>query len=54
LLRDDRISEQEARLGALLLEGLASRSIPFDAAFRERLAARTQALLEKYRDRIRE
>ena len=53
LLRDAQAKEQEARLEALLLEGLASQSIPFDAAFRERLEAKTEAILDKYRDRVR-
>lgn len=53
LLRDAQAKEQEARLEALLLEGLASRSIPLDAGFRERLEARTEQILDKYRDRAR-
>ncbi len=53
LLRDAQAKEQEARLEALLLEGLASHSIPFDADFRARLEAKTEAILEKYRDRVR-
>jgi putative addiction module CopG family antidote len=53
LLRDAQAKEQEARLEALLLEGLASHAIPFDADFRERLEAKTEAILEKYRDRVR-
>jgi antitoxin ParD1/3/4 len=53
LLRDAQAKEQEARLEALLLEGLASESISFDATFRKRLEARTETILEKYRDRVR-
>jgi antitoxin ParD1/3/4 len=53
LLREAQVKEQEARLETLLLEGLASNSLPLDARFRERLEARTEQILEKYRDRAR-
>ncbi len=51
LLREAQAKEQEARLEALLLEGLASKTVPFDAAFRKRLEAKAEQILEKYKDR---
>jgi len=45
--------EQDARLEALLLEGLASKRIPLDAAFRKELAAKAKQILDKYKDRAR-
>ena len=51
LLREAQTREQEARLKALLLEGLASKSIPLEPAFRARLEARTEQILAKHRDR---
>jgi len=52
LLRDAQAKEEDARLEALLLEGLASKRIPLDAAFRQRLEAKTEQILEKYKDRV--
>jgi antitoxin ParD1/3/4 len=37
LLREAQAKEQDARLEALLLEGLASKSLPLDAEFRQGL-----------------
>jgi putative addiction module CopG family antidote len=51
LLRDAQAKEEDARLEALLLEGLASKRIPLDADFRKRLEVKTEQILEKYRDR---
>ncbi len=51
LLREAQAKEQDARLEALLLEGLASKSIPLDADFRERLQVKTEQIIDKYRDR---
>jgi antitoxin ParD1/3/4 len=53
LLRDAQSREQDARLEELLLEGLASERIPLDADFRQRLEAKAEHILEKYRDRAR-
>jgi antitoxin ParD1/3/4 len=47
LLREAQAKEEDARLGALLLEGLASKSIPFDDDFWKRLEAKTEKILEK-------
>ncbi len=54
LLRDAQAKEEDARLEALLLEGLASKRIPLDAAFRQRVEARTEQIIEKYKDRARQ
>jgi antitoxin ParD1/3/4 len=51
LLREAQAKEQEARLEALLLEGLASRSIPLDAQFRQGLEAKVEQILDKYQAR---
>ena len=53
LLREAQAKEQDARLEALLLEGLASKRIPLDAEFRKRLEAKTEQILDKYKDRAR-
>ncbi len=53
LLRDAQAKEQEARLEALLLEGLTSERIPLDAEFRKRIAAKAEQILDKYKDRPR-
>ena len=53
LLREARAKEEEARLEALLLEGLASRTLPLDDAFRAGLADRVERILEKHKDRVR-
>jgi antitoxin ParD1/3/4 len=51
LLREAQAKEQEARLEALLLEGLASRSIPLDDQFRQGLEAKVEQILGKYQAR---
>ena len=51
LLRDAQAREQDARLEAMLLEGLASKRIPLDADFRKRLEAKAEQMLDKYKDR---
>jgi antitoxin ParD1/3/4 len=51
LLREAQEKEREARLEALLLEGLASKSIPLDAEFRQGLKAKVEKILDKYKDR---
>ncbi|MGE0226481.1 MAG: type II toxin-antitoxin system ParD family antitoxin [Acetobacteraceae bacterium] len=53
LLRDAQAREEEARLEALLLEGLASRGIPVDDTFRRRLETKVEQVLEKHKDRVR-
>jgi antitoxin ParD1/3/4 len=47
LLREAQAKEEDARLEALLLEGLASKSIPLDDDFWNRLEAKTEKILEK-------
>jgi antitoxin ParD1/3/4 len=51
LLREAQAKEQEARLETLLLEGLASRSIPLDDRFRHGLEAKVEQILDKYQAR---
>jgi antitoxin ParD1/3/4 len=51
LLREAQAKEEEARLEALLLEGLASKRLPLDDAFFKRLEAKTAAIVDKYKDR---
>ena len=53
LLREAQAKEQDARLEALVLEGLASKSIPLDASFRQGLEAKVEQILDKYKDRAR-
>ena len=53
LLREAQAKEQEARLEALLLEGLASERIPLDAAFRRNLEAKVEQILDRHQDRGR-
>jgi antitoxin ParD1/3/4 len=53
LLREAQAKEQEARLEALLLEGLASQTIPLDVDFRRRLEAKAEQIYDKYKDRTR-
>jgi antitoxin ParD1/3/4 len=53
LLRDAQAKEEEARLEALLLEGLASQRLPLDDAFLKGLETKTAAILDKYKDRRR-
>jgi hypothetical protein len=45
--------EQDARLEALLLEGLASGRIPLDADFRKSLVAKTEQILAEHEHRTR-
>ena len=51
LLRDAQAKEDDALLEALLLEGLASKHLPLDAAFWERMEAKTEAILSKHAGR---
>ena len=51
LLREAQEKEREAHLETLLLEGLASRSIPLDDQFRKGLEAKVEKILDKYKDR---
>lgn len=53
LLRDAQTKAQDAQLEALLLEGLASQSIPLDAEFRSALEGKVEAILLKHADRVR-
>ncbi|HUD59047.1 MAG TPA: ribbon-helix-helix domain-containing protein [Acetobacteraceae bacterium] len=53
LLREAQAKEQAARLEALLLEGLASKTLPLDAGFRRGLEAKVEQILDKYKDRAR-
>ena len=48
LLRDAQAKERDARLEALLLEGLASKSLPLDGDFWKRLEAKTEALIDRH------
>jgi len=51
LLREAQQKEADARLEALLLEGLASESIPLDEEFWRRFKARTAEIRRKYAGR---
>jgi antitoxin ParD1/3/4 len=51
LLREAQAKEEEARLEALLLEGLASKRLPLNDAFLKGLEAKTAAIVDKYKDR---
>jgi antitoxin ParD1/3/4 len=51
LLREAQAKEQEVRLEALLLEGLASKRIKLDADFRRGLNAKVEQILDKHKDR---
>jgi antitoxin ParD1/3/4 len=53
LLRDAQAKEEEARLEALLLEGLASKRLPLDAEFLKGIEAKTAQIVDKYKDRKR-
>ncbi len=53
LLREAQAKEEDVRLEALLLEGLASDRIPLDAEFRKRLEAKVEQVLDKYKNRAR-
>jgi antitoxin ParD1/3/4 len=48
LLREAQAKEEDARLEALLLEGLASKSVPLNDVFWNRLEAKTEKILEKH------
>jgi antitoxin ParD1/3/4 len=48
LLREAQAKEEDARLEALLLEGLASKGIPLDDDFWNRLEAKTEKILQKH------
>jgi len=49
LLRDAQAREEEARLEALLLEGLATQRLNLDEAFLIKgITAKTEAILEKW------
>ena len=51
LLREAQAKEEDARLEMLLLEGLVSKRIPLDDAFRSRLEAKIEQVIDKYKDR---
>ena len=53
LLREAQAKEEEARLETLLLEGLSSKRLPLDAKFLKGLEAKTEEILDKYKDRKR-
>jgi antitoxin ParD1/3/4 len=53
LLREAQKKEHDARLEALLLEGLASNSLPLDAAFRQRLGRKVAQMTGKRKARTR-
>jgi antitoxin ParD1/3/4 len=53
LLREAQTKEHDARLEALLLEGLASNTLPLDAAFRQRLESKVEQILHRHKDRAR-
>jgi antitoxin ParD1/3/4 len=51
LLREAQQKEADARLEALLLEGLASESIPLNDEFWQRLKVKTEQIRRKYAGR---
>ena len=51
LLREAQAKEQEARLEALLLEGVVSKTIKLDAEFRKALGAKVEQILDRHKDR---
>jgi putative addiction module CopG family antidote len=51
LLREAQAKEEEARLEALLLEGLDSKRLPLGDAFLKGLEAKTAAIVDGYKDR---
>jgi antitoxin ParD1/3/4 len=48
LLREAQAKEEDARLEALLLEGLASKRLPLDGDFWKRVEAKTEAIIERH------
>ena len=48
LLRDAQVKQEDARLEALLLEGLATKSLPLHRDFWKRLEDKTEAIIDKY------
>jgi antitoxin ParD1/3/4 len=48
LLRDAQAKDEDARLETLLLEGLASRSLPLNQEFWKRVEAKAEAVLDKH------
>ncbi len=53
LLREAQAKEEDARLEALLLEGLASNRLPLDAKFLKSIEAKTEKILAKHKERKR-
>jgi antitoxin ParD1/3/4 len=53
LLREAQQKDADARLEALLLEGLASESIPLDEEFWQRFKAKTAKIRQKYAGRTK-
>jgi antitoxin ParD1/3/4 len=51
LLREAQEKEHDARLEALLLEGLASKSIPLDDQFRRGVESKVEQILDRYKRR---
>jgi len=52
LLRDAQARENDARIDALLLEGLAGESIPLDEAFLTRLEEKTGQIAARFASRV--
>src|SRR5271166_7121493 len=48
LLRDAQVKQEDARLEALLLEGLATKSLSLHRDFWKRLEDKTEAIIDKY------
>jgi antitoxin ParD1/3/4 len=48
LLREAQVKEEEARLETLLLEGLASHTLPLDEAFIRGLEAKAEKIVAKH------
>jgi putative addiction module CopG family antidote len=51
LLREAQAKEEDARLEALLLEGLASKRIPLDREFRKAMQTKVEQVLDKHKFR---
>lgn len=51
LLREAQAKEEEARLEALLLAGLASQRLPLNAEFLKMIEGKTAQIVDKYKDR---